>query len=130
MNFQDLVGFSPTEARLYTLEARQRTDENRTISLYQSLKEEIDHLRDRPRQAEASPCKPSSSHRLFHSPERTITPALTSSRNSVLLKRFASEFHSEPVARQANRPAVTPPAAISRIFAQETVHFERLLGER
>ena len=94
MNFQDLVGMSPTEARLYTLEARQRTEENRAISLYQGLKEDIDLLKERLRKEDPSPqsFKRSSSRRLFHSPERTMTPKLASSRNSVLLKRFASNL--------------------------------------
>ena len=130
LNLEDVAGMTPTEARLYTLEMRIRNEENRSISLYQTVKEQLEQIGKEKgklnESTEVSPkaVKPGSSH-VFH---RHQTPVSPSSRRNLLLRSLASREYVEPA--EIRRAAVTPTGTFTRIFPSETVRFERLLGER
>lgn len=153
LNLADVAGMAPTEARLYTLEARQRTEENKNIKRHQSLQEQLQGLKDlladlqRKREKQLKdlslelPQATGLSKGLVgkHTPAedlkpRSLSPLTRQPFSSAYVKkagkRPTDRLEATITAGQKNvfSSPVTPPAApLSRLSDHETVKFEKLI---
>ena len=152
MNLADVAGMAPTEARLFTLEARQRTEENNNIKRCQTLQEEIETLKEQI--GECIRRKEKVTKEIVLPVEIGVSglgkgligrkPEDVKPRSVSPLTRqpFSSSYVRGPLRRQTDRVEVwgvgqrsplssplTPPLTMSRLTDHETVKFERLIDK-
>jgi hypothetical protein len=146
---------APTEARLYTLEARQRTEENKNIKRHQTLQENLETLKEQLTDIQRKREKPIPDIYLDSEPPKSsgLSKGLIGKRAqaddfrprslSPLTRQPLSSAHvKHAIKRQTDRlditlshvqknafssPVTPPAAALSRLSDHEAVRFEKLI---